>query len=252
MGAALLLGLGVIGLLAFTSQASANVEPRLPQQPKKPTPKTPVTVGPYAKLSKKPIVTFSYRQVDKIGKKSGKKIALVYVVQTPSELKAKAEAVLKRPLADSAFVLATVIASEVGGMHPLAKIGVGHAAWNASKAEGLHLPELVLRPSGGFAAQTVNSYASTRQPPTLQDIVIAEDVLADRVPDPTLGATQWDSPAGQDKAHDSGDPMHPHSAADIEQIRRAANSEPVYLTGINPRSLRFWRPIAKKKEEMVS
>ena len=145
------------------------------------------------------------------------------------------------------YALARMLRSEHGSEAERVKVAVGWAAVNQAKASGVSISRLLLRGTakggsdGYFGAQNVGKYASTRTDPTTDDVAIAAKVLGRTVPDPTGGATQFDSPAAQRalvaknlKGYSKG----PEAVA-AERLKR---SDLVTVPGIDPDHLRFWRP----------
>jgi hypothetical protein len=145
------------------------------------------------------------------------------------------------------YALARMLRSEHGSEGEKVKTAIGWAAVNYARQSGVTIDRLLTRGTakggsdGFFGAQNVGKYASTRSDPTTVDIEIARKVLNRQVPDPTGGATQFDSPAAQRalvKKSLKGYSKGPEEVA----AERMKKSDPVIVAGIDPDHLRFWRP----------
>jgi hypothetical protein len=184
--------------------------------------------------------------VQRRDKKTNKLLFRTQVRETPDELRTQAQNLLRRPITGSAYALATMIASEEGSKPPYVKGAIAHATWNMARSRGLHVEEL-LAPDLTFGSQH-GRYASTRFPPSEEDLNIAEGVLSGRLPDVTDGAVQFDSPSAQGALIARGEPGYgpENTASAVEKSRRAEGKEPFYLPGhiISPSELRFWRKVA--------
>lgn len=196
--------------------------------------------------SGRPLVNFTHRKVPIEGR--DEKYWPSMVVESPDESRSIAEAFLRRSITPEAFALATMIASEAGRGAPNVKAAVAWAALNrVAELKGKRTLLQILSPDGKFGGQNAPGrggvYASTRWPPYLQDLEIAELVLAKQIPDETQGAVQFDSPASQRaliarKAFKYDPENTPEKVA---ANRLAAGKEIVLLPGVDPDYIRFWR-----------
>jgi hypothetical protein len=140
------------------------------------------------------------------------------------------------------YALARLIASEVGGLPELARIAVAYAALNEARRRKTTVSKLLMGSAGRFSAQNVGGkFASTAQPPTTGDLETARRVFAALVSDPTGGATRWDSPAAQRALLKRGASRYTKTPEQVAASRRGEGFEVVYLAGIDPEKLRFWR-----------
>ena len=123
------------------------------------------------------------------------------------------------------------------------RLAVGRAIWNAVAGR----PDRIfpkLAPHGRFGAQFLNGYAATTKPPTARTLILAEAVLAGRVPDFVAGATQWDAPAVQDRGHalyltdPVAYPEYRFSSENIADRRHLAGLREVHVDGVP--ATRFW------------
>jgi hypothetical protein len=182
--------------------------------------------------------------------KKGEPLFRSQVIGTPSELKAQAEAKLGRKIGDSAFALATMIASEEGSASPIVKGAIANTAWNYARIHDLHVEELLTRGAGSegtFGSQQGGRYASTDKPPGEEDLLIAEAVLDGRLPDITGGAQNWDSPKAQRELIAQGTSGYPQTNTPeaVAKKRTKAGLVPFYLPNTDPDKLRFWKPAAR-------
>jgi hypothetical protein len=151
---------------------------------------------------------------------------------------------LGRKIPMAVIAMATMIASEASRKDS-AKIGVAWAAMNymIRTKKGL-VP--ILMPDGRFASQNVkgHGYASTAQPPSKRDIQLAEQIIAKKIPDPTHGSIQFDSPKAQRQLVARGAAGYKNSPEAVAAQRRKEGKVEVHLADISPDDLRFWRPVA--------
>lgn len=144
--------------------------------------------------------------------------------------------------------LARAIVSEEGGQPRLYQQAVGCACVNFARSEFPRLSEpdaviqLVLGSAGVFGRQgSGGRRVSSRQAPAALQLELAAEIFAGLVADPTGGATQWDSPAGQRALLAEGDPLTKSTPQQIADARMAAGYHLVVVPGIDPDKLRFWR-----------
>ena len=203
---------------------------------------------------KKPLVAFTREDVfwkTITDKKTKLPVDLyrVSITEAPAALCAVAVLNWKRltgedkKISPNAFVLGTMIASEAGDLPPLAKAGVAHAAVNMARLKKMRLTKL-LTPDGKFAAQTDGRYASTVRAPTIETIEIAQNVLEGKIADRTGGAIQFDSVGTQRAGVKAGWAGYRYPPEDIEKTRVKEGKIAVYLPGVDPEKMRFWRPVS--------
>jgi hypothetical protein len=141
------------------------------------------------------------------------------------------------------YALARVVTSEASVLPRAAQVGVAWATRNLAAAEGKSVFELVVGTAGRFGPQgSGGRKVSSKQVPGKLQLEIASDVLADRVSDPTGGATQFDAPGEQDREYAAG--IVTHDSAEIAASRMRAGYELVVIDGVDPQVTRFWRKIA--------
>lgn len=189
------------------------------------------------------IVTFTPKKVFwRTNKKTGKKQYRVQIEEEPIELATRASEKLGRKISIDVFSLATMIASEVGSGADLAKAAVAHAALTYVKkhGKGKNLHEVLTRGDGRYGGQA-GRYASTRNPPTLRDVEIAEAVAGGKISNPAPGAVQWDSPKAQDALVERGEPGYEMNSEELGEKREAEGKVAMYLPGVDQRYLRLWR-----------
>jgi len=138
--------------------------------------------------------------------------------------------------------LARMAVSEAGSKEA-AQVAVMWAARNMAKRRGESVAALLLRgklaSDGKFGAQNTGKYASTRSPSTAQSRKLAAGVMAATIPDPTRGATQWDSPAAQNALTSAGVSGYTKTADQVAAERSKASSL-VTVAGVT--NIRFWAP----------
>ena len=129
------------------------------------------------------------------------------------------------------------------------KVAVGWAVLNYCRRHRCSPSRLLLRSSlrgrrqpsdGHFASQEApGKWASTARPPTAATLMLAAQLRAGELPDPTGGATSWDAPALQDELH-ARDPLtYPKDSRQVAADRVAAGGRAVRVPGAS--STRFWR-----------
>jgi hypothetical protein len=148
------------------------------------------------------------------------------------------------------YALARMLRSEHGSEAEPVKIAVGWAAMNEARARKTTIERLLLKgilkngkPSssdGLFGSQFTGKYVTTARDPSTADIEIARKVLSGAVPDPTRGATQFDSPAGQRAALKRGVTGYSKTPEELARDRSKV-SDLVVVAGIDPDHLRFWK-----------
>jgi len=200
------------------------------------------------------VVAFTSKKVPwktVINKETGepKTLARVQIQESPAQLASQASEAVGKQVSVDAFLLATLMASEAGGGHPLAKAAIAHAALTEAKRHRRPL-SVQLAPDGKIGSQQ-GRYAATSRPPTKADVELAEAILGGKVGNPTPGATNWDSPRGQRAAIarkvPGYDPSNtPEKVARKRAFDKQGRRKMVAMTvpGIDPDYLRLWRPIA--------
>jgi hypothetical protein len=193
-----------------------------------------------------PLLTFHHVQVPYVNHR-GKTLFRVQVMETPSEIRNQIEKKIGRPVSSDVVALATMIASEQPNDPPHVKAAIANAAVNYAHYKKITDVEDAITQGAGpdrsFGGQ-LGRYASTSEPPTLEDINIAEGVLDGRLRDTTGGAIQFDSPFVQIEGLKKGLPGYKRTPEQISEDRRKAGLEEWYMPGVDPMRLRFWRPIA--------
>lgn len=245
----LLLGAGALFLLiAASSGKKAQAQPiaRLPEPEKKKILAVAPSLGRRGG-GNTVVVPFTKRKVPwRVNKKTRKQEMRNEVIEMPSDLARAASVKLGRVIPVMTFVLATMMASEVGRSN-LGKVAVAHAALTMANRKRTTLIELLTptRQGGRFGSQH-GRYASTSNPPTEKDIELAQAILDRKIANPVPGADQWDSPQAQRKLvaakHAGYGPGNTPEA--VAQSRQASGKVAVYLPGVDPNYLRLWKPAA--------
>ena len=117
------------------------------------------------------------------------------------------------------------------------QIGDAWAAKNMAARVGKSVANLLM--PGGIPGGQAGRYASTANPSTDATRSIAYDVLSGLVPDPTGGAVQFDAPRTQDALFAQGRVRL--DAAGVAASRESEGKEVVYLPGVDPNYMRWWR-----------
>lgn len=134
------------------------------------------------------------------------------------------------------YALARMVQSEAGILNDSGKLGVAFAALTYANNAGKSISELLLRAKGDangyFGQQDQGRYASTSRDPSQSAYDAAISAIGGRVPDPTGGADQWDSPWAY---------SDPSRAETVAEARIAAGKVKVVLSDVPERKLRFWR-----------
>lgn len=149
------------------------------------------------------------------------------------------------------YCFARAIASEEGGQPRTHQVAVACAILNFARSERPGdtdeeaIIKLILGSAGQFGRQGSGGrrVSSARAPGYLQ-FRIAHDVLAGVEPDPTMGATQFDSPSGQRKLLAQEDSLTTKTPEEVAASRISKGYELVTVPGIDPDDLRFWRRAA--------
>jgi hypothetical protein len=211
------------------------------------------TLEPGDRKRKRPLVTFTREDVfwkTTTDKKTKLPVDLyrVSIAEAPAVLCMAAVRNWKRltgedkKISPNAFVLGTMIASEAADLPPIGKVAIAHTAANMARLKKMRLTKL-LTPDGKFGSQQ-GRYATTARPPTMETIDIAQNVLEGKVKDVTGGAIQFDSTGTQRAAVKAGWAGYDSSPEDIEKSRSKEGKVVVYLPGVDPEKMRFWRPVS--------
>lgn len=233
-------GLVFAGLRSGVLPAPPSLERRLPQVFLPPSRRRGRTLVAYTAVQVPILDKATGRQkVDK----NGKPLFIIRSRENTMQLAQAASQALGRDVQPHTIMLAAMIASEAGGMHDLAKVGVAHAALNMVKRSGRSL-HAHLTPDDRVGSQ-FGRYASTRIMPSASEIEIAEGVLNSRYRDPTGGAIQFDSPKAQQQGYNEG--WAGYGSPDrLTKKRMDAGLEPIALRGIPESQIRFWRPARQR------
>lgn len=155
----------------------------------------------------------------------------------PSDLAASAGAGL------DIYALGRVIASEASILVEAAKVAVAWAVKNEAARRGVSISKLLLGSEDVFATQSYGRgrYASTAQPPSVDDLETARRVWLGTVADPTGGATKWDSPRAQRALLARNADGYSKTPEQVAAAREAEGFELVVLAGVDAEKIRFWR-----------
>jgi hypothetical protein len=143
------------------------------------------------------------------------------------------------PDEDDVEALGRMIASENNTSRDtlLIKQAIAWAAVNMARRDGKSVASLVM--PGGVPGHQAGRYASTANPSTTETRSIAFDILSGKVPDPTKGAIQFDAPRTQDALYAQGKVRL--DSEGVAANRESEGKEAVYLPGVDPRYMRWWR-----------
>jgi hypothetical protein len=131
------------------------------------------------------------------------------------------------------------------------QVAVGWAIRNYCERRRCQVSDQLLRsvyrgrrqPSHGHfgSNEAPGKWASTARPPTPTTLLLAQEILspAPRIPDPTGGATAWDSPELQNRKHAEDPLTYTKDADHVAADRMAAGGEEVRVPGVT--KTRFWR-----------
>jgi len=138
---------------------------------------------------------------------------------------------------DDVEAMARMIASENPRDPAIIQQAIGWTARNYAALKGKTVANLLM--PGGIPGQQAGRYASTADPATDATRSVAFDVLSGKVSDPTGGAIQFDAPNTQDKLYAAGKVRL--DAAGVAASRESEGKEVVYLPGVDPNYMRWWR-----------
>lgn len=140
------------------------------------------------------------------------------------------------------YALARLVASEASGEPDVIQVAVAWATRNEAERRGKPVSKYLLGTAGKFGEQGSGGRpASTARTPTAKHQAVADDVLNDRRPDPSDGATLYDSPDAQRALLKKRPDIYKKTPEEVAAKRTAAGYEVVYLPGIAPDRFRMWR-----------
>lgn len=139
---------------------------------------------------------------------------------------------------DDVEALGRMIASENPRDPIIVQRAIAWTARNYAALKGKTVANLLM--PGGVPGPQAGRYASTVNPATDETRSVAFDVLSGKVSDPTGGAIQFDAPNTQDALH-ARDPVKYKTADAIAASRESEGKEVVYLPGVDPNYMRWWR-----------
>lgn len=146
------------------------------------------------------------------------------------------------------YALARMVASEHPRDSETVQVAICWATRNYAARARLSVWDLLVTrgdadSANHFARQNAGGkYASTVNDPTQAHVNVAHKVMLAQVPDPTNGATQYDSPKAQRAAAARSVTGYTKSPEQVAADRIRSGSELVVLAGVDPDDLRFWRP----------
>jgi hypothetical protein len=166
-----------------------------------------------------------------------------FVDARPSGLAAAAGASL------DVYALASAMRSEES--RRAGQVAIGWALRNYCRRRKCSVSDQLLKsvlrgkrqPSHGHfgSNEAPGKWASTARPPTEATLILAREILSEcpRVPDPTGGATHWDSPGLQDKKHAENPTTYTKDSRQVAADRVAAGGVEVRVPGVA--GTRFWK-----------
>jgi spore germination cell wall hydrolase CwlJ-like protein len=145
-------------------------------------------------------------------------------------------------LGEDLEALARGIASEAGGEPRAVQVAVGWAIQNLSLARGKSIYRAARGTADEWGSQGSGGREfSSRLHPNAKHLDIARAVLSGDEPDPTGGATQFDSPRAQRALLKSRPDIYKKTPEQVAAARRADGKVMVLLAGIPEDQIRFWR-----------
>lgn len=138
--------------------------------------------------------------------------------------------------------LARAIASEAGGEPRIIQAAVGYAVLNESIKRDTSIWRLVRGSDDAWGPQGSGGrgYVSSRLAPTASHLELARRVLSGDEPDPSNGATQFDSPRAQRALVARGAPGYYKTPEQVAASRLADGKTLVLLPGIPEERFRMW------------
>lgn len=140
-----------------------------------------------------------------------------------------------------AYAGARMVQAEAGGLPESGRAGVYWAAKNYAESVGKSLSAVLLKPTGFFGSEKRNPYASTARDPNEASLSTVRKAEGGELPDPTGGATHWDSPWSYKNNPETGETAQ-ERADRFAANRRSEGLELFVLDDVPERHLRFWRP----------
>lgn len=140
------------------------------------------------------------------------------------------------------YALSRLIASEAGGEPDIIQLAVAWATRTESERRGKSIAKYLLGTAGKFGEQGSGGRpASTARTPTARHQALADDVVNERRPDPSDGATLYDSPQAQRALLLKRPDIYKKTPEQVAANRIAAGYEQVNLPGVSPDRFRMWR-----------
>jgi len=162
-------------------------------------------------------------------------VALGFIIGV--KMTSSVPSMLSIPDDDDVEALGRMIASENPRDPIIIQRAIAWTAKNYAALKGKTVANLLM--PGGVPGPQAGRYASTANPATGATRAVAFDVLSGKVSDPTGGAIQFDAPDTQDKLYAAGKVRL--DAAGVAASRESEGKEVVYLPGVDPNYMRWWR-----------
>jgi hypothetical protein len=144
------------------------------------------------------------------------------------------------------YALASIMQSEDSS--DKARLAIGLATRNAVRKAKTTIAQLALSsirkgkkyPSHGYfgSQEAPGKQVATSKPPTAKTLLLAKDILSDKIKDITHGAIQWDAPAAQDAKHKENPKVYPNDSKAVAKKRIAAGAREIWVPGVL--HTRFW------------
>jgi spore germination cell wall hydrolase CwlJ-like protein len=152
---------------------------------------------------------------------------------------------VRNPDDEDSYALARAIQSEEGTKSEAIRTAVGWAVVNMANKHGVSVTALVKQNSGNYSGQGAgaNWYVSTAQEPSPANQALASLIIAGEIPDPTQGATNFDSPRAQ-RALLGRRPDYTRTPEEVADSRRASGLRLVLVAGTPEEEFRLWTPQA--------
>lgn len=141
--------------------------------------------------------------------------------------------------------LGRAIASEAGGEPRVIQAAVGYAVLHESLKRSTSIWRLVRGTADAWGPQGSGGrgYVSSRLAPSAAHLELARLVLSGDEPDPTGGATQFDSPRAQRALLARNTPGYTKTPEQVAAARIADGKEKVLLPGVPEERFRMWRAV---------
>lgn len=145
-------------------------------------------------------------------------------------------------LGEDLEALARGIASEAGGEPRVVQVAIGHAIQNLALARGKSIYRAARGTADEWGSQGSGGREfSSARPYTAKILEVARVVLSGDEPDPTGGATQFDSPRAQRQLLKQRPDIYKKTPEQVAAARKADGKVMVLLAGIPEDQIRFWR-----------